>query len=86
MVLGKLHVFLLLVLTNGAFVVIIYALRKSNTITDRYRSGHNGADSKSIRVCGSLTTQNPLFYGLFSKFNILVFSSFQRKFPKTFGL
>ena len=25
-------------------------------------------------------------YGLFSKFNILVFSSFQRKFPKTFGL
>ena len=38
------------------------------TYTERYRSGHNGADSKSWSLSGSLHCENPWFYGVFRVF------------------
>ena len=40
-------------------------LRNECKYMQRYRSGHNGADSKSWSLSGSLLSENPWFYGVF---------------------
>ena len=51
---------------------------------ERYRSGHNGADSKHSRVCHDCISVNPLFIGVYAmcictltKPHLAVFSQFR---------
>ena len=43
---------------------------------ERYRSGHNGTDSKSHTTNGSQSSKNPLFYWIFETLKTEYFSKF----------
>ena len=66
---------------------MLFSAEIEKNYTERYRSGHNGADSKSYTLLVVSSPQNPYRIGVFVGSNNLIFCCSTLKFyPKDFPL